>query len=506
MLAAPANGLADGLITGIIVNVSWTTTIDGTSPYPMNSSVWQLLPSGHLLLAENATVAASHVVQIGPFAYSSFSCPSVGCEIRLIVKSCDTSTSVCVNSSSEPSPFSIVVGPSINSSIFIPVAPKTGDLVNISWFTLNMMNGTITWSGGSNSHSAATLSHNLATSQFNGSSTAAFTLYGCANGVCENQSLSIGIGYSASAVTFSSTLPAVNITASWTTHANSNSTFSYSLNGAGYQNLSDGAFSTSHSASLGNFSTGDVLNYTVRSCLAPYNCEERSDSVTIGPPPTTTTTVGGGGGSGGPGGSGGSGGFYIPPAENVTVIPAGADFASRQVPANSLVSYEFNGSNQAIITVNFRYTSFVRNATIILLKLSAEPKLSELPAGMAYQYVNLTHPQLSASQIVPPAYLIFRVPKSWVTGSNIDASTIGMSRYSGGIWQALETEKTGEDATYLYFKAKSPGLSLFAITGQRRTAFWDLIGLIEQYYSGAPGVDFWKVLDALTAYYSSGGM
>ena len=39
-----------------------------------------------------------------------------------------------------------------------------------------------------------------------------------------------------------------------------------------------------------------------------------------------------------------------------------------------------------------------------------------------------------------------------------------MHRYSQGKWNALNTTKTGEDDQYIYYEAKTPGFSPFAIT------------------------------------------
>ena len=64
----------------------------------------------------------------------------------------------------------------------------------------------------------------------------------------------------------------------------------------------------------------------------------------------------------------------------------------------------------------------------------------------------------------------FKVAKSWISENSIDVSTIVLSRYSGGVWNELPTTQTGEDDTYFYFEAISPGLSFFAITAQQVVA------------------------------------
>lgn len=497
MLATPANGVADGLVTGVPVNVSWTTMLDNTTDYLMNASVYRANLTGHFLLNDNSTVSADHRVIVGPFEYSESLCPSVGCEIRLVVASCNSTDSVCINSSAVNSTFSIVVGPAIYQEATDALV-RTGDLVNLSWRTRVSMNATVTWYSGSSANSTIANGHSAATGYFNATENVTFTIRDCvAAGYCEQKSFVVNVTYSAGSVTFNSTAGGSAVGASWSTHASSNSTIYFSANGGATSSSGDGLFQASHSGNLGSFSDGDSVTYYVRSCLAPNNCEITANStLTIGSPPTTTTTAA----TTTVGGGGGGGGYYL--TTTSIPIPAGASFKSGSVPAGAPVSFVLGGaSSLAITTITFTHTSYAANATIVLTKLGA---FSPEPPGVVYEYDNMTHYYIEDSKLVPPVKIDFRVAKSWIASSSIDASTIGLYRYSGGSWQAVPASSAGEDATYLYFTSQSPGMSVFAVTGQMRTAFWDLLSLIESYYSGDSSIDFWRVLDALTAYYSSG--
>lgn len=504
LLASPASGAADGLVTGVAVNVTWNTTTDGTAPYPLNSSVWKKNSTGTFLLGENSTVSGFHFVQIGPFAYSSTTCPSLGCEISLIVSSCNTTTAVCVNSSNENSTFSIVVASAVANLTSSPASPKTGDPVALSWNTLSPMNSTVSWMYGASSNSTYSSAHSIIPGAFNYSEDPNFTIISCTSGgLCETYVRQVAILRSSSSVSFSSTSPAVNITASWTTHNISNSTLFFSLNGGAVQNLTDSPSSLSHAVPLGSYSAGDSLVYYLRSCLEPNNCETTPNaSITIAVP-TTTTTISTGGGSSSGGSSGGFGGGFGTTTTSIP-IPAGSEYNYKSLPADFPASFPVNGSTQAITLVTFTYRTYVPNATLVFTRVASIGSLSP-PPGTLYQYINLTHYNVENGKIVPPATVEFKVSKQWMIDNGVDRSTIALYRHSGGAWTALETAYSGEDSLYYYFKSSSPGLSLFAITGLPRTAFWDLISLIEAYYAGDPSVDFWKVLDALTAYYASGG-
>ncbi|MBN2110633.1 MAG: PGF-pre-PGF domain-containing protein, partial [Methanosarcinaceae archaeon] len=48
----------------------------------------------------------------------------------------------------------------------------------------------------------------------------------------------------------------------------------------------------------------------------------------------------------------------------------------------------------------------------------------------------------------------------------IDEASITLNRYSDGSWNGLPTESIGSDDNYLYFEARTPGFSPFAITGK----------------------------------------
>ena len=50
-----------------------------------------------------------------------------------------------------------------------------------------------------------------------------------------------------------------------------------------------------------------------------------------------------------------------------------------------------------------------------------------------------------------------------IENNNINESLISLLRHDGK-WNALDTEKIGEDEQYVYFKAETPGFSPFAIT------------------------------------------
>jgi PGF-pre-PGF domain-containing protein len=61
---------------------------------------------------------------------------------------------------------------------------------------------------------------------------------------------------------------------------------------------------------------------------------------------------------------------------------------------------------------------------------------------------------------------VLKVDKDWITDRNISMGSITMNRYSDKKWTQLPTSLSGKDEKYLYFTAKTPGFSSFAITGK----------------------------------------
>ncbi|MEM7825537.1 MAG: PGF-pre-PGF domain-containing protein, partial [Candidatus Aenigmatarchaeota archaeon] len=61
----------------------------------------------------------------------------------------------------------------------------------------------------------------------------------------------------------------------------------------------------------------------------------------------------------------------------------------------------------------------------------------------------------------------FKVEKSWIYSSNINASTIGLYVLTTS-WEKLNTYKIEEDSYFIYFESTLPSLSLFAIAGEEK--------------------------------------
>ena len=110
----------------------------------------------------------------------------------------------------------------------------------------------------------------------------------------------------------------------------------------------------------------------------------------------------------------------------------------------------------------------VENVRITVQQLTDKPAEIEIGApGIAYCYLNIVAENITDADI-ESVTITFEVEKSWIAQNGIDMQTITLNRYDpvSGDWTFLPTTFLFEDDTYAYFSAVSPGLSVFAISGQ----------------------------------------
>lgn len=151
-------------------------------------------------------------------------------------------------------------------------------------------------------------------------------------------------------------------------------------------------------------------------------------------------------------------------AANVT-----KNISSASPTSPAVVNMGANDSNALKVDqVTVRVTETVSNVQITV-------KDASLPAGASlaissdngatYKYLNIT--TTIPSSKIANVTIKFKVEKSWMTANNINSSTIALERYVNSQWVKLTTTKLSEDSTYIYFEAQSPGLSIFAIIGEK---------------------------------------
>lgn len=191
-----------------------------------------------------------------------------------------------------------------------------------------------------------------------------------------------------------------------------------------------------------------------------------TDNLSI-PDSSITVKSSSGGGHSSSGGGGGAGGS--PEAQsNVEVKELSRAFVSN----GKHVKFEFSQGVTCIQYVEFDALKTAGKITAIAEMLKGQSGLvSDMPAGTVYKSVNLwvgSGGFASSENIEKPA-IGFKVEKAWLKENGFEASDIAIWHYADS-WEELETQKTGEDDTHVYFKAGTPGLSPFAIIAKGETA------------------------------------
>ena len=183
-------------------------------------------------------------------------------------------------------------------------------------------------------------------------------------------------------------------------------------------------------------------------------------------------STGGGTSEGSGGGGGGGGGGYMSPTPRQTEAPSvvGREVVTiAYIEAGKPETASFEGLDVYNITLIVDKT--VYNVSIVMEKLAGIEGITAAP-GIVLSYFNITVTNLTGVNV--SATIEFKVSKSWMSGNSIEEETIRLYKYEEregiGRWFALPTSKIGEDSSFSYFSAETSSFSLFAISGEVKSA------------------------------------
>lgn len=123
--------------------------------------------------------------------------------------------------------------------------------------------------------------------------------------------------------------------------------------------------------------------------------------------------------------------------------------------------------------INFTASSNQNKVKLTLSEFDEKPKvvknnLTVSPTNKIYKYVDV---KLTANDTyigetgITTMTFTFTVEKKWVEQNKLHTNTIVMMRYHNDTWANLNTTFVNESEEFLYFKAETPGLSIFAVVG-----------------------------------------
>ncbi len=226
-------------------------------------------------------------------------------------------------------------------------------------------------------------------------------------------------------------------------------------------------------------------------------CNGASEDCNVAGSLGTCTSTASSSSSGG-GGGGGGGGAVSTTSETVTVPSVGAG-STVTVDISSSVS-----ANVGIEDIQFTATASASNVQVTVKETTASAAGVSVAissaTGSVYKYLEITKTNIQDSGI-KSAKINFKVPKSWMTANNIGKSTIALNRFINNGWSKLPTTISKEDAAYVYFSSDTPGFSTFAITGTKKSSFFEIINKIDEYYKGK--IAFFDLIALIDIYYKS---
>ncbi len=301
-------------------------------------------------------------------------------------------------------------------------------------------------------------------------------------------------------------------TITWTTDEPATSQVEYGTTSAyGYTTTLISTLTTSHSVGLGGLTPSTTYHYRVRSADAAANLSVSGDhtftTATLVPPPPgkailTVDTIpikasvyvdGSLWGTApqtrelDPGiytvSFGDVLGYLTPASESVTLaenetrtIAGVYTEISPEIIENVSPTYEIPSitpeenatvdvENTAITELTICVKNAVENVRVTVQQLTERPAEIEIAApGISYKYLNIVAQNITDADI-DVILINFGVERAWITAENIDPDTIALRKWVAGAWVSLPTAKVGEDGTYFYYSAESPGLSIFAVSG-----------------------------------------
>jgi PGF-pre-PGF domain-containing protein len=164
--------------------------------------------------------------------------------------------------------------------------------------------------------------------------------------------------------------------------------------------------------------------------------------------------------------------YYYPPPmiERVVEVSFGKGVGTVSVGEARTIAFtpEEVGAT-SLLTVNITARKTAGNVSIVVFKLSEKPaEVPQPPVHACAAFLYLDPMNLAPEDA--EVSISFRVSRNWVAQNEIDEATITLLRFYENAWQSLPTQLVGRNDKYLYFTARSPGLSLFAIGGLKRPA------------------------------------
>ncbi len=211
------------------------------------------------------------------------------------------------------------------------------------------------------------------------------------------------------------------------------------------------SFSLSHSETFTNLDEDTIYNYNITACDRVGNCVSDSDSKRTDEETSDEDDDNGGGSSGG---SSGSNDDISAPTKVTQVYYS---------PEEGQHTMNIASTNIPFTHIIFTLNKQVNGTVLMNVEQRDLPSFIDSLPRLVYKYVKIDK-SLIQDEDVSRTVIKFRVTKNWINNNNIDEEKIFLYRYTDD-WSEVDTVKTNEDSTYVYYESDSPGLSYFGIRG-----------------------------------------
>jgi PGF-pre-PGF domain-containing protein len=117
----------------------------------------------------------------------------------------------------------------------------------------------------------------------------------------------------------------------------------------------------------------------------------------------------------------------------------------------------------AIRKISISVLNTVNDIEITITKLPQKPaEVVHEISGKIYHYIEITKENIGDTDI-NKTFIQFAVDKSWLDEYSINYSNISLYRWANNKWNELSTSLDREGTLEVFYEAKSPGFSIFAI-------------------------------------------
>ncbi|WP_292461521.1 putative Ig domain-containing protein [Methanolobus sp.] len=142
------------------------------------------------------------------------------------------------------------------------------------------------------------------------------------------------------------------------------------------------------------------------------------------------------------------------------------DYSIKYVMKDTATVYNFTKDN-SIITKVILTTRLNggQTKTIVETLKGTSTLVNKASPGIVYRNVNIwVGDEKFSPASISDASITFQVKKDWISGNSVEPASMKLLRYAGGAWSQLPTTSIDEDETYIYYLAKTPAFSIFAIS------------------------------------------